>query len=396
MFESLNMAPPDAILGLSEQFRLDPNPNKINLSVGVFQNAEGKTPTLESVQEAERRLLQERRSKGYLPIDGLPAYCQLVRDLLLGAEHEAVARERAVTVQTPGGTAALRVAADLIQKLLPSAHVWCSQPTWPNHPAVFSAAGLKVEIYPYFDTEANGLAWEALLAAFKKIPPQHVVCLHACCHNPTGVDLTRAQWQELGQIIHDRKLLPLIDFAYQGFGDGIEEDATGILEVCRPGCEALICNSFSKNFGLYSERVGGLTIVGSDAEDTAAAVSHAKICVRSNYSNPPAHGAEVVATVLGDKQLRRQWEAEVAGMRSRIQQMRELFASTMRGLNVRRNFDFILRQRGMFSFVGLTPLQVDQLRTEHAIYIVSNGRINVAGMTERTMEPLCRAIASVL
>jgi aspartate/tyrosine/aromatic aminotransferase len=302
---------------------------------------------------------------------------------------------RAATAQTPGGTAAVRAAADTIHKLRPTAKVWVSQPTWPNHPSIFAAAGLKVETYPYFDASKNGLAFEAMLAAFDKISAGDVVLLHGGCHNPTGVDPTPDQWRQIADVIHARQLFPLIDFAYQGFGDGIREDAAGVATICRPGQEAMICTSYSKNFGLYAERVGALTVVTADRAAADSALSHVKTAIRANWSNPPAHGARIVAAILSDAALRSQWEEEVSGMRGRINGMRRSFVESMKAAGSTRDWSFIERQRGMFSFSGLTPIQVDQLRSEFAIYIVGNGRINVAGMTDVNLPVLCRAIAAV-
>ncbi len=395
MFKDLQPAPPDSILGLTEAFLKDTRQEKINLSVGIYQDARGATPTLATVQEAERRLLEKAPSKSYLPISGLGEYAVGVQGLLFGDEHEIVLAGRASTAQTPGGTAALRAAADTINRLHPTTKVWISQPTWPNHPSIFTAAGLKVEIYPYFDADNNRLALEAMLNTLEKLPPGNVVLLHGGCHNPTGVDPTPEQWRQIADVIHARNLFPLVDFAYQGFGEGIREDTVGILTLCRLGQEAMICSSFSKNFGLYGERVGALTLVAADRPSAEAAMSHVKACIRANYSNPPAHGARIVSTILSDEALRRQWEQEVADMRDRINGMRRKFVETMAQVGSQRDWSFIERQRGMFSFSGLTPVDVDQLRSEHAIYIVGNGRINVAGMTEANLPTLCRAIASV-
>jgi aspartate/tyrosine/aromatic aminotransferase len=395
LFHNLQPAPPDSILGLSEAFLKDTRPEKINLSVGVYQDSHGATPILDTVRKAERRLVEAGTPKSYLPITGLDTYAAGVQDLLFGEGHEIVLSGRASTAQTPGGTAAVRAAADTIVRLRPTAKIWISQPTWPNHPSIFAAAGLKVETYPYFDPQNNSLALEAMLAALEKIPPGNAVLLHGGCHNPTGVDPTHDQWRRIADLLYARNLLPLIDFAYQGFGEGIREDAAGVNLLCRPGQEAMICSSFSKNFGLYSERVGALTVVAVDRTSAESAMSHVKTCIRANWSNPPAHGARIVATILGDAALRKTWEEEVAQMRSRINGMRKRFVESMRQAGSPRDWSFIERQRGMFSFSGLTPVQVDQLRAEHAIYIVGNGRINVAGMTEGNLPALCRAIAAV-
>ncbi len=396
MFETLQMAPPDAILGLTEAFKSDSNPEKINLSVGVYKDAQGTTPILSVVHEAEKRLLANETSKSYLGIDGLPEYGRYVRELLFGADHKIVTGQRAVTAQTPGGTGALRVAGDFLKQKLSRNRIWCSSPTWANHPKVFQAAGLEVETYPYIDAAGTGLDFDAMLSTLSNIPSGDVICLHACCHNPTGIDPTPQQWQQIGQLLEQRGVLPLIDFAYQGFAAGLDEDAAGLRQLVASAPEALICSSFSKNFGLYAERVGAMTLVAGSTEAARISLSHVKICIRTNYSNPPKHGGAIVATVLGDLALRNQWSDEVTGMRDRIAGMRQLFADTMRDKGVDRDFSFITQQRGMFSFSGITPLQVDRLRSEYSIYIVRSGRINVAGMTESNMGRLCDAIAAVL
>jgi aspartate/tyrosine/aromatic aminotransferase len=397
MFADLPLAPPDAILGLMEAFQKDPNPKKINLSVGVYKDEQGNTPILASVKEAERRLLASEKSKGYLPIEGHPQYATLVQELLFGPGHEVLTSRRAVTAQTPGGTASLRVAADLLKKHVPMARVWFSSPTWANHPAIFKAAGLAVEHYPYLDRTGRTLDFPAFLEGLRRIPTGDVVMLHACCHNPTGVDPTLDQWREVARVVHERGLVPLVDFAYQGFGAGLAEDAAGLRALVQPGGELLVCSSFSKNFGLYGERVGALTLVAGDADAATRALSQLRIAIRTNYSNPPTHGAAIVAQILSDAQLRRQWEDEVAAMRSRIHEMRKLFVETMRQKAPRHDFSFLSQQQGMFSFSGLTNMQVDELRNKHAVYVVGNGgRINVAGMTRNNMDPLCTAIAAVL
>jgi aspartate/tyrosine/aromatic aminotransferase len=396
MFQSLQPAPPDAILGLGEAFKQDPNPRKINLSVGVYQDGNGRTPVLDCVKQAERRMIDGETTKSYLPINGSPEFGRLVRELVFGVGHEILASNRAVTLHTPGGTGALRVAADFVKTSFPTAMVWCSTPTWPNHPGIFQAAGLKVEMYPYFDKQANRLDLEGLLAKLRQIPAGDVVCLHACCHNPSGIDPTAEQWRQIADVMYERGLLPLVDYAYQGLGDGLEADSVGLLELCRPGKELLIASSFSKNFGLYCERTGALTAVGGDPQAAEIALSRLKICVRTNYSNPPAHGGAIVATVLADPELKRQWTAEVAAMRDRINGMRRLFAETMRAKGSPRDFGFITTQRGMFSFSGLTDVQVDTLKAKFSVYVVGGGRINVAGMTEHNLDQLCDAVMSVL
>jgi len=396
VFETLQMAPPDAILGLTEAFRADPNPAKINLSVGVYKDANGATPVLKSVKAAEQKLLETEDTKGYLGIDGSPEYGAVVRSLLFGENHPILTGNRARTIQAPGGTGALRVAGELIAASYPRAKMWCSKPTWANHANIFSAAGLPVEFYPYINSTGDGLDFEALLAALKQIPAGDAICLHGCCHNPTGIDPTPAQWQEIAAVVKDRGLLPLVDFAYQGFGEGIEADAAGLHAIASAVDELLVCSSFSKNFGLYSERVGAFTMVAAGSDTADAVLSHAKRCVRANYSNPPRHGAAIVTTVLSDAELNQQWLGELADMRNRINGMRELFATTMKEQAPQHDFSFITRQRGMFSFSGLNPMQVDELKNTHAIYIVGSGRINVAGMNASNMPALCKAIAAVL
>lgn len=396
MFEQLETAKPDAILGLTEAFKKDTNPEKINLSVGVYADADGKTPVLSSVKKAEERILGEEATKGYLPIPGAPAYSAAVQALLFGADHEIVSSKRAATAHTPGGTGALRVAGDFINKMFPEKKLWMSEPTWPNHPGIFTAAGLEIETYPYFDAATNSLDFEAMLGAIRQIPEGDAILLHGCCHNPTGVDPTVEQWNQIGDVLEERRLLPLVDFAYQGLGTGLVEDGAGLKKLCRPGCEMLVASSFSKNFGLYRERVGALTLVGASEAAAGKAMGHLKTVVRVNYSNPPSHGGSIVTTVLGDPALREEWEGEVKEIRDRINGMRALFVDTLKAKGVERDFSFIKEQRGMFSFSGLTKDQVERLKTENSIYIVGSGRINVAGMTAGNMDLLCEAIAKVL
>jgi aspartate/tyrosine/aromatic aminotransferase len=395
MFEQIQPAPRDPILGLTEAFREDPNPKKINLSVGVYQDSAGKTPILESVRKAGQLVLERQKTMSYLPIPGSPAYASAVQRLMFGEGHEVEASGRAATSHTPGGTGALRVAADFIHQQLPKATVWLTQPTWPNHPQIFAAAGVPTKSFPYFDAKNNSLALAEALAAIKQMPAGDVVLLHGCCHNPTGIDPTPDEWRKLADAVYERGLLPLMDFAYQGFAEGIDSDAAGLREFCRPGAELIVCSSFSKNFGLYCERVGALTVIAKDKKAADTAQSQVKVCIRSNYSNPPAHGAELVTTVLGDAELRKQWEKEVGQMRDRINGMRTLLVKTLKDKGVPGDFSFIDRQRGMFSFSGLTPEQVETLKQKYAIYIVGSGRINVAGINEQNVGPLCEAIAEV-
>ena len=396
MFETISPAPEDSILGLTEAFKKDQNPNKINLGVGVYKDGGGQTPVLSTVKEAEERLLRSEATKSYLPIDGLAAYAALSQAIVFGSEHDILRAGRAATVQTPGGTGALRVAADFVRRISPQATVWLSDPTWPNHPNVFGSAALQARSYPYFEAPTNRVAFDPMMAALETIPKGDVLLLHGCCHNPTGADLSPQQWQAVASVCADRGILPLLDFAYQGFGDGLDEDATGVRIVADHCRELLVATSYSKNFGLYNERVGALTLVADSAEAAEAANSHMKICVRTNYSNPPAHGGQIVAEILGDHELRSRWEKELAEMRNRINDMRHLFVETLDERGTGRDFSFIARQRGMFSFSGLTPNQVQALRERHSVYIVGSGRINVAGMTGANMDYLCEAIADVL
>lgn len=396
MFENVQVAPPDPILGLTEMFKADPNPDKINLSVGVYQDSLGKTPVLETVKEAEKRILELEDSKGYLPMTGDPVYCTQVQALLFGEGHEIIADKRAATAQCPGGTGALRVAGDYLHTLHPGAKIWLSNPTWANHNTIFKAAGLECKTYEYRDPATNGLDFDAMCQSIKAIPEGDVILLHGCCHNPTGIDPTPEQWAEIGDILAERGILPLVDFAYQGLADGVDEDRAGLLELCRKVKQMLVCSSFSKNFGLYRERTGALTLIADNAEQAATVMSQVKLRIRYNYSNPPSHGGQVVATVLSDPELRSRWFGEVADIRNRINDMRHLFVKTLEKKGVKQDFSSIIEQRGMFSFSGLTKEQVEQLREKYSIYIVGSGRINVAGMTPDNMDRLCEAIKSVL
>jgi len=396
MFEKVQVAPADPILGLTELFKADTNPDKINLSVGVYQDAHGKTPVLESVKAAEKIILEQENSKGYLPMTGEPAYCAQVQELLFGSGHEIIVNKRAATAQCPGGTGALRVAGDYLKTLHPDSNIWLSNPTWANHNTIFAAAGVGCESYAYRDPATNGLDFDAMCASIKHIPRGDVILLHGCCHNPTGIDPTPEQWSKIGDLLAEQGVLPLVDFAYQGLADGIEEDRSGLLELCKKVKQMLICSSFSKNFGLYRERTGALTVVADNDEQASTVMSQVKLRIRYNYSNPPSHGGQIVATVLSDEKLKAQWLNEVAGIRNRINEMRHLFVKTLKEKGVEQDFSSIIEQRGMFSFSGLTKDQVERLRDEYSIYIVGSGRINVAGMTPSNMDRLCEAIKSVL
>ena len=394
-FEQLPAAKPDAILGLTEAFRNDSNPAKINLTVGVYKDADGNTPVLETVKEAEAEVLKSQQSKGYLPMTGSPQFGQAIQRLLFAEKLDSIVG-RVRTAQTPGGTGALRVAGDFIHTMLPDATLWLSQPTWPNHPGIFAAAHVPVDTYPYFDSQTNGLDLPAMLGKLASLPPGDVVLLHGCCHNPTGVDPTLEQWRQIAQVLSERGLLPLIDFAYQGFGDGMQEDAAGLRVVCDACEEVLICSSYSKNFSLYNDRIGALTLIARTSEEADRTLGHVKLRIRTNYSNPPAHGGAIVTTILESESLYERWQKEVEKMRSRINAMRSLFAENLKQKGVHQDFSFMQRQRGMFSFSGLTPPQVETLRQERSIYIVGSGRVNVAGMTTQNMDTLGDAIAGVL
>lgn len=397
MFESIALAPPDPILGITEAFNRDERQTKINLSVGVYKDASGATPVLPSVKEAEKRLLTTEKSKGYKPIDGDPTYGKAVRELLFGKESALVAAGGlAATAHTPGGTGALRLAADFLGTKAGVKRIWQSNPTWENHRAIFQAVGFEVLPYAYYAPETHGLDFAGLKASLNAVQPGDAVLLHACCHNPSGVDPTLAEWQEIAALLKTKKALPVIDFAYQGFGVGLEEDAASVRIFEREFDELLVASSFSKNFGLYNERTGALTLKTASKDATVAALSQLKICARVNYSNPPAHGGAIVSTILTDADLRRQWEAEVKEMRDRIQSVRDAFVSGLAAAGAKQDFSFISKQKGMFSFSGISKDQVERLKSEFGVYVVGSGRINVAGITEANLPTLIQALVAVL
>ncbi|MCB1858859.1 MAG: aspartate/tyrosine/aromatic aminotransferase [Gammaproteobacteria bacterium] len=396
MFETLKTAPADPILGLTEAFKKDPRAEKINLGVGIYKDEGGTTPILSCVKKAESRLLQEESTKSYLGIEGTEEYGRSVQRLLFGNDHPIVTGSRAQSAHAPGGTGALRIAAEFIARQLSSRRIWVSDPTWANHANVFQAAGLEVVSYRYYDADAKDLDFAGMMTALKQVSPGDTVLLHGCCHNPTGIDPTPEQWEILAKCAAEGGWLPLFDFAYQGFATGIDEDAAGLKSFAEHNPEMLIASSFSKNFGLYNERVGCLTLVADDSARAMAAFSQIKSIIRTVYSNPPYHGAGIVTIILNDSALRTEWEGEVAQMRERIRDMRELFVASLKARGVTRDFSFIGRQHGMFSFSGLNPEQVAALKRDHAVYIVGSGRISVAGMTRSNMDALCDAIAKVL
>lgn len=396
MFEQLQPAPPDPILGLTEAYKEDPNPDKINLGVGIFQNEEGNTPVLDCVKQAETRLLESETNKKYAPINGEPAYGRVVRKLLFGAGHKRVDDGTAVTCHAPGGTGALRIGADFIAENLPDAALWLSDPTWANHKGVFGSAGLTLKSYAYYDAERKGLDLEALLADLSEVPAGDVVVLHVACHNPTGQDPTPAQWEQIADVAVEKGWLPFFDFAYQGFGEGLEPDRAAVECFERKGLELLIASSFSKNFSLYGERVGALTLAAESAQTASTALSLFKRAIRVHYSNPPVHGGRIVTTVLEDEDLTARWIEELAVMRNRISEMRMDFAQAMREKTDAVDFGFLTGQYGMFSFSGLTAEQVDFLREEYSIYIVRSGRINVAGIRPGNLDYLTTAVTRAL
>nr|WP_086938286.1 amino acid aminotransferase [Thaumasiovibrio occultus] len=396
MFEKIVAAPADPILGLTEEFKNDPRAEKINLGVGIYKDESGNTPVLATVKKAEAILLEKETTKSYLSIPGTAEYGLAVQQLLFGADAAVISGKRAQTAQAPGGTGALRLAAEFIKRQLGDVKVWISNPTWANHNGVFTAAGLETVQYSYYNAQNKDMDFAATLADLQEAKAGDIVLLHGCCHNPTGIDPDQDQWGQLANLVVEKGLIPLFDFAYQGFATGVEDDAQGLRIFAQKCDELLVASSFSKNFGLYNERVGAFTLVAKDAPVAATAFSQVKAIARVIYSNPPAHGAAIVTEILNDTALRAEWEQEVAEMRDRIQEMRTLFVTTLKELGVDADFSFIERQNGMFSFSGLSKEQVQRLKDEFAIYIVGSGRISVAGMTKSNMLPLCKGIAAVL
>ena len=395
-FSGIQQAPPDPILGLTEAFNADPNPDKVNLGVGVYQDGNGKVPILRVVKESEARWLDKEDSKSYLPIDGAPLYNKAVQGLLFGSDSAVVRDGKAVTAQALGGTGALKIGADFLRRSFPEADVWISDPSWENHRALFESAGFRVQTYPYYDPVSHGLDFPAMLSGLRVLPERSIVVLHAACHNPTGVDLEQEQWREVVDLVQERGLIPYLDFAYQGFGQGVEEDAFAVRAFAQAGISCLIASSFSKSFSLYRERVGALTVLTHDAAEAKAVLTQIKPVIRTNYSNPASHGGQIVALVLGDPELRSRWEAEVTEMRERIRRMRSLFVNTLREKTAQQDFGFIERQRGMFSYSGLPLGVVRRLREEKSLYILDSGRICVAAMNERNMPYICASIAWAL
>lgn len=395
-FEHITAAAADPILGLGEAFKADPRSLKVNLGIGVYKDAQGQTPILASVKTAETRLLAQEADKNYLPIDGLAAYNTETQKLLFGENSPVLAAKRAKTAQSLGGTGALRIAAEFVKNQTSAKNVWISAPSWPNHNAIFAAAGVPIRDYRYYNKAANGLDWDGMIEDLAQAQAGDVVLLHGCCHNPTGIDPTPEQWQQLAKMSAEKGWLPLFDLAYQGFANGVDEDAYGLRVFAEHNPELLVASSYSKNFGLYSERVGAFTLVAADAETAERAFTQIKAIIRTLYSNPSAHGAATVALVLQDAELKAQWLAELAQMRERIKTMRGQMVELLKECGANRDFGFIVQQNGMFSFSGLSPEQVDRLKEEFAIYAVRSGRINVAGITADNIRYLCESIAKVL
>jgi len=396
LFGAIEMAPRDPILGITEAFNADKNPGKTNLGVGVYYDDNGKVPLLECVKKAEAQLMEKLAPRTYLPIEGLAAYDKAVQELVFGADSAVITEKRAVTAQAIGGTGALKLGADFLKRFAPDSQVWISDPSWENHRALFESAGFVVNNYPYYDAATRGVNFAAMLAALKEMPAGAIVLLHACCHNPTGADLTEDQWTQVIEVVTQRGLIPFLDMAYQGFGDGIDADGKVVRRFADAGGPLFVSNSFSKSFSLYGERVGALSIVAASAEEAARVLSQLKRVVRTNYSNPPTHGGQVVATVLSSPELRKLWEEELAGMRVRIKAMREDLVKKLKAKAPAQDFDFVIKQRGMFSYSGLTKDQVGRLRDEFSIYAVDTGRICVAALNSRNIDNVVDAIAKVL
>ena len=395
LFSSVALAPRDPILGLNEQFNADPNPAKVNLGVGVYFDENGKLPLLQCVTEAEAQMQAAPKPRGYLPIDGIAAYDKAVQGLVFGADSAAVAEGRVATVQTLGGTGGLKVGADFLRSVNPGARVLISDPSWENHRALFTNAGFEVASYPYYDAAAQGVNADAMLAALDAAAPGTIVVLHACCHNPTGYDLTAGQWAQVIRVVKARGLVAFVDMAYQGFGQGIAEDGAVIGQFMAAGIDFLVATSFSKSFSLYGERVGALSVVCENRDEAARVLSQLKIVIRTNYSNPPTHGAQVVASVLTTPALRKLWEEELAAMRQRIRQMRAALVDKLQAAGLQRDMGFILRQQGMFSYSGLSAAQMQRLRSEYGIYGVDSGRICVAALNAANLDGVARAMAAV-
>ena len=395
LFANVEMAPRDPILGLTEAFNADTRATKVNLGVGVYQDASGKLPLLGAVKTAEKARVDAAPARGYQPIEGAAAYNQAVQKLLFGEGSPIIAEGRCITFEALGGTGALKIGADYLRRLLPQAQLYISDPSWENHRAVFETAGFTVGNYPYYDPETKGVAFDKMKAYLNGLAARSIVLLHACCHNPTGADLSAEQWKEIVSIAKANDLVPFLDMAYQGFAEGIEQDAIAVKLFAESGLPFLIASSFSKSFSLYGERVGSLTLVTTSKDESARVLSQVKRTVRTNYSNPPTHGGALVAAILASPELRKQWEDELAEMRDRIRAMRTGLVEKLKAAGVKRDYSFVIQQRGMFSYTGLSSAQVDRLRDEFGIYAVGTGRICLAALNEKNLDYVAKAIAAV-
>ena len=396
LFSAVEMAPRDPILGLNEQFAADTHPNKVNLGVGVYFDDSGKLPLLQCVQAAEKAMMDKPAARGYLPIDGIAAYDAAVKSLVFGADSEPVTSGRVATVQGIGGTGGLKIGADFLKKLSPSAKVLISDPSWENHRALFTQAGFEVDSYAYYDAAKRGVNFDGMLASLNAAAAGTIVVLHACCHNPTGYDITADQWDQVIAVVKASSLTAFLDMAYQGFGHGIAEDGAVIGKFVAAGLDFFVSTSFSKSFSLYGERVGALSVLCESREEAARVLSQLKIAIRTNYPNPPIHGGAVVAAVLGNPELRAQWEQELAGMRTRIKAMRQKLVDGLKAAGVQQDMSFITRQIGMFSYSGLNKEQMVRLRSEFGIYGTDTGRMCVAALNSKNIDYVCAAIAKVV
>jgi aromatic-amino-acid transaminase len=397
VFQKVDAYAGDPILSLMERFKDDPRSDKVNLSIGLYYNEDGIIPQLQAVAEAEARLnAQPHGASIYLPMEGLNTYRHAIGPLLFGANHPVLTQNRVASIQTLGGSGALKVGADFLKRYFPDSRVWVSDPTWENHVAIFEGAGFEVSTYPWFDDKTNGVRFEACLEKLNTLPERDIVLLHPCCHNPTGADLSNAQWDKVVEVLKARNLIPFLDIAYQGFGTGIEEDTYAIRTIANAGIPMLVSNSFSKIFSLYGERVGGLSIICEDAETTGRVLGQLKATVRRNYSSPPNFGAQVVAAVLSDSELKASWLAEVEEMRTRILAMRQELVKVLKDTVPGGDFDYLLKQRGMFSYTGFSPAQVDRLRDEFGVYLIASGRMCVAGLNSRNVRRVAQAFAAVI
>jgi len=396
MFQHVDAYAGDPILTLNETFGKDPRAHKINLSIGIYFDDAGQLPVMTAVREAEAAMLQQVGPRPYLPMEGAANYRQAVQQLLFGGQHEAVTSGRIATIQTIGGSGGLKVGGDFLKRYFAGSSVWVSDPTWDNHRAMFEGAGFAVHTYPYYDAANGGVKFDDMLAAFKALPEQAIVLMHACCHNPTGVDLSAAQWAQLIPVIRERQLIPYLDIAYQGFGDGIEQDAFALRALADAGVSFFCASSFSKSFSLYGERCGALSVVCPDAAQAQLVLGQLKATIRKNYSSPPTHGSQIVARVLQTPALRQKWEAELDAMRVRIAAMRQTLHGVLSDKLPGRDFSYFLTQRGMFSYTGLTPEQVDVLREQHGVYVLRSGRMCVAGLNSSNVNAVAVAMAAVL